>query len=131
MAKNIDLIADSQPVVDAGETVNAFVDFFGKLDSGELLNGTPTVLEVDSSGDVITGTSGDLTISSITRNASIKTILGRSVAVDEGVEYAVSGFVAANTPYYLRVLCGTDAGQTRITYIKMPVVTPPSTGTDQ
>lgn len=81
------------------ETRNVVVDFQDRLDSGELLTGTPTATEV---------TTADLTIDNVAKNSSSLTVLGRSVAANQAVQFRVTGGDAGTT-YVVRVTCGTDA----------------------
>lgn len=118
MADN-DLIAEQVYHVLPTDTGLVSIDFDKLLPDGVLLTGTPSVTELAADGS--DAGSGDLTFSSITRNTEVLEILGRNVAVDEAVQFVVSGFLVANSPYYIRVSCGFDDGQDRGMYVKLVV----------
>ncbi len=91
------------------ETRNISVDMTDLLDSGELLTGTPTI-----TGNVA------LTITNQQRNSSTLTINGRSVAVDNAVQFTLA--CSTTGLYVIEVQCGTDGSQTIEGYIKVNVV---------
>lgn len=108
--------AYQRPVLVVGETRNVAVDFQDVLDSGELLTGTPTVAEV---------TTTDLTIASKAINTAALTIDGRAVAIGEAVQFKVSGQLAANSPYTIKITVSTTASpaQTLVRYVVFEVET--------
>ena len=83
-----------------GSTRMVAVSFALQLDDGELLTGTPTVVEQ---------TTSDLTLGNKAVSTAALTILGETVPIGEAVQFSVSGGTAANSPYLVRVTCGTDA----------------------
>lgn len=103
------------PEAVVGETLPYSVDFQGKLDSGELLTGTPTVEEVSTS---------DLTISNKVVSTSALVINGKTVAAGKAVQFTVSGFLVANSPYTIKITVNTDATPTpvKIGRVKFTVV---------
>ena len=92
--------ARERPTAVAGETRLFSVSFENKLDSGELLTGTPTVAEE---------TTTDLTISNKVVSTAALTINHRSVAIGRAIQFKVSGFLVANSPYTILITCGTDS----------------------
>jgi hypothetical protein len=97
---------EAQPVNEASPDEHRIssVDFSGKLDTGEVLTGTPTVTEVMTT---------DLVITNPLVNSGILTINGASVAIGEGIQFKVDYAGATiRTKYIVKVVCGTDAGQT-------------------
>ena len=93
------------------EIRNVAVSFIGRLDSGELLTGTPTVVEV---------TSTDLTISDVAVNTAQITVLGKTVATGQAVQFKVLGG-AANTNYSIRITTVTDATPAQTFIIKIRI----------
>lgn len=92
------------PVLSVGDVDKGAVDFSPYLDSGETITGTPTVADNDSTGH--------LTISGVAANASALTILGRTVAIGNAVQFTVSG-QHAGTTYNLLVTAVTTASRTK------------------
>lgn len=103
--------APDRPTVAVGETNLFSVDFSGILDSGESLSGTPTVVEV---------TTSDLTIASESVSSSALTINGKSVTAGQAVQFKVSGQAIANSPYTIKITCGTDSTpvQTKVKFVQ-------------
>ena len=93
--------APERPAVMVGATRNAGVSFVGQLDSGELLTGAPTIAEV---------TTTDLTIANKAVSTSALVINNKTVIVGAAVTFTVSGQLAANSPYTMSIIVGTDAG---------------------
>lgn len=84
------------------------------LDSGESMTGTPTVAEQ---------TTSDLTITNEAVNTSTLTIKGNSVAAGRAVQFLVSGHLAANSPYKLKITVATDStpAQTIVRHVQFLV----------
>ena len=89
-----------RPTVVVGEVRLFSVSFDNKLDSGESLSGTPTVAEVSTS---------DLTIANAAVNTAALTVNNKSVAIGKAVQFKASGWTVANSPYTIRITCGTDS----------------------
>lgn len=98
----------------ASEVRNVAVDFQGKLDASELLTGTPTVVEV---------TTSDLTLSDKVVSTGALTILGKTVATGEAVQFKVLGGTAG-TSYTIRITAATNStpAQTLIVDLTLRVV---------
>lgn len=77
----------------------ASVSFLDKLDSGELLTGTPTAAEV---------TTSELTLASVAQNTAALTINGRAVAINQAVQFKITGGTA-NTAYTILVTATSDS----------------------
>lgn len=92
--------ARERPTVVVGEIRLFSVSFDDKLDSGESLTGTPTVVEE---------TTTDLTITNKAVSTSALTINNKSVAAGRAVQFKVTGFLVANSPYTILITCGTDS----------------------
>jgi hypothetical protein len=108
------ITAPQRPVVTPGAERNFACDFSGELDEGESLAGTPTVVEQ---------TTDDLLIEDVAVSAGTLRINGRSVAAGNAVQFSASGFSAARTSYRLKIIVGTDAGQTLVAYLVVAVAT--------
>lgn len=87
----------------AGETLIAGVNFTDRLTDGDTLTGTPTAV-VSPSGP---------TIGTVSKNASIVTILLESVAINCAALFSVAGGTAGIT-YTITVTAATTSGQTLI-----------------
>ena len=83
-----------------GETEAVAIDYQDHLDTGELLTGTPTVTEA----------SGTLTLGSKAVNTAALTILGRSVAIGQAVQFTAAG-AALGVKYVFTITVSTDAGR--------------------
>lgn len=70
--------------VNVGEGFNDTVDIEGLLKGSELATGTPLVVEVNTT---------DLSITNKAVNTVEQTVEGRTVAIGEGIDYTISGFV--------------------------------------
>lgn len=108
--------APQQPTFAVGETQVVDVSFANKLKDSETLAGTPTVAEQ---------TTSDLTIGNKVVSVAALTIDGETVAIGEAVQFSVSGFVVANSPYTIKVTCGTNStpARTLIGYVTFLVDT--------
>lgn len=104
--------AEQLPYCIVGETRTPGYSFAGKLDSGELLTGTPTVVEQ---------TTSDLTITNKVVNTTALTLNNEEVAIGQAVQFKISGQLLANSPYVIKITCGTDAGNTLIGYMRFEV----------
>lgn len=98
--------------VNVGEDFNDTVDIEGLLKGTELATGTPLVVEVNTS---------DLAISNKAINTAEQTVEGRPVAIGEGVDFTISGFVTG--VYRLKITITTNASDpaTRIGYVEYEV----------
>lgn len=103
--------ANEVPTLAVGETRLFSVSFDNKLDAGELLTGTPTVAEQ---------TTSDLTIANKVVSTAALTINSVSVSAGRAVQFKVSGHGVTNSPYTLKITCGTNSSpaQTVIGYVK-------------
>ncbi len=95
--------APQLPTAAVGATRLHSVDCTGHLDSGELMTGTPTITEVDTS---------DLTITNKVVSTAALVIDTKTVAAGKAVQFKVSGMLVANSPYSIKIIAATDAGQT-------------------
>ena len=95
------------------ETVTVTVSYKGKLSTGELLTGTPTIVEE---------TSTDLTITNKAVNTTAYTFKdGTVVAIGQGVQFSVSGFVAGEM-YNIDTLCSTDATPAQVRNVEVRII---------
>lgn len=108
--------APEKPDVTVGAAPNVSVSFVDVLDDGELLTGTPTVAEQ---------TTSDLTIVNKAVNTAALVINGESVAIGQAVQFHVSGQLAANSPYKIKITVSTSAtpAQTFVKYVWFSAVT--------
>lgn len=105
---------DQIPWKRISEARNLAVNFQGLLDSGELLTGTPTIVEE---------TTGDLTLSGKKVSTAQLTILDKTVAIGEAVQFHVaSGGIAAKR-YKFSITTVSDASdaQTFVVIIYLDV----------
>ena len=104
---------DQVASLSVGDSEVAAIDYKDILDSGELLTGTPTVVEV---------TTTDLTLSNKVVNTVALTIDGRTCAIGKAVQFKVSGQLAAQGLYRVRVTVSTDATVAR-TFVRDVIFT--------
>lgn len=97
------MVSDEIVEKGTGEADTPVVSFARRLRTGELLTGTPTAVEQTTSA---------LTISNVAKNAAAITVEGETVAINQGVQFKVSGGTAG-TLYTILVTCGTDATPAR------------------
>lgn len=93
------------------------VDLEGKLDAGETLTGTPTI----TSSPVGSVSAPGLTIDDEQVSTTVLTINDREVAIGQAVQFMLSDGTARQT-YTITVQCGTSAGQTIETELRLRVV---------
>jgi hypothetical protein len=101
-----DNTAPEQPPAVVGETNVHSVSFAGKLDDGEQLTGTPTVVDE----------AGKLTLANKVVNTVALVINDQDVAIGQAVQFTATGYTVANSPYTIKITCGTDGtpAQTKI-----------------
>ena len=99
-----DVVIDShdRPTVREGGTLRARIDLRNDLDEGDVIS-TVSIAELVST---------DLTITAVAATIIEKTIAGRFVPAGRGIEFFVSGHVAATGSYRLRVTFSTAGGIT-------------------
>lgn len=96
--------------VSVGETRNVIISFDSALAAGETITGTPTAVEQ---------TTADLTITSVAATVAEQTVLKDTVAAGRAVTFAVSGGLAAGSPYTIAVTISTTEGQTIISHARI------------
>ena len=103
------------PVFTPNEVRLCSVSFDEELDEGESLTGTPTVTEE---------TTSDLTLANKSVSTAALTILGESISAGRAVQFKVSGQIVANSPYTIRIKCGTNSDPAQIVegFVKFRVV---------
>ena len=115
MTTNVSPIVTS---VNVGEILNDTIDIEGLLKGTELASMTPA-------SPVVAPTAieprGDLTIASVVVNTAEQTVEGRPVAVGEGIDYTISGFVSG--VYTVKIIFWTSAtvAAKRISFAKYEV----------
>lgn len=127
-------LAQKSGTVKVGEIANCGAEFTGKLDAGELLGDSnsdpavddPTVYELNAAGVPITGGGGDLTIENVAINTEDEVIDRKTYGPGLAVMFTASGFVVANSPYYLEVTASTLEGQKRSFWVEIPVAAAPT-----
>jgi hypothetical protein len=92
--------------ISVGDIETVAIDYTDHLDGSEALTGTP-------SADVstIVGT-GALTVTNVALNSVAKAVLGRDVAINYAVQFAISGQRAGET-YRVRVTAATNGTPSR------------------
>lgn len=91
------------PEAIVGETLPWSANFIGKLDAEELLASIVDIEEENTS---------DLTITNKTVNTSTLVILGETALAGQAVQFTVSGFLVAGSPYSIKITATTDAEPT-------------------
>ncbi len=87
-----------------GDTDVGAINYTDFLDSGESLTGTPTVVEV---------TTTDLTLDNKAVNTASLTILNETATAGTAIQFSFTGQKVTNSPYQVRVTCGTDSTPAR------------------
>jgi hypothetical protein len=109
-------VATASEIIEAvvGETRYVAISWDDVLLAGDTITGSPTAVEV---------TTSNLTIASVAANTVAKTILRESVAIGRALLFKVSGHLAANSPYTIKMTVSTTDGDGPIIrYVTLKVV---------